>query len=86
MRCETCGVNISLPTHQKIEVDTLIKEYDCRNGHKNIYKRYGHTVEINGEKYQVEEMFNLSDASRLFNDKIKNTLKLNEIRAKKNRL
>ena len=64
MRCETCGVNISLPTHQKIEVDTLIKEYDCRNGHKNIYKRYGHTVEINGKKTQVDELFDLTEATR----------------------
>lgn len=64
MRCTTCGVNVSLPTHTVIEVDTLKKEYLCRNGHKNIYKRYGHTVEINGKKTQTNELFDITKANR----------------------
>lgn len=85
MRCPTCGVRVSLPSHQRIEVDTLIKEYTCRNFHKTIYKRYGHTVEINGKKRQVNELFDLSQATRSQENKKRDILKINEIRTTKNR-
>jgi hypothetical protein len=85
VRCPTCGVRVSLPSHQRIEIDTLIKEYVCKNFHKTIYKRYGHTVEINGKKTQVNELFNLEKAMKSQENKKRDILKINDLRTTKNR-
>jgi len=64
MQCSECGKHLRL-NHKVIEVDTLKKEYFCKNGHKTIYRRYGKCVEINGAITYVDKEFDLSEANRL---------------------
>jgi hypothetical protein len=63
MQCGVCGKCLRLD-FKEIRVDTLYKEYFCRNGHKTIYRRYGMIIEINGKKSRVDEKFDFTEAAR----------------------
>ncbi len=63
MQCEICGKHLRV-TFKELRIDTLYKEYECRNHHKTIYRRYGNTVEINGKPIQINESFDVAEATR----------------------
>jgi len=64
MRCDICGKLLRLD-FKEVRVDTLYKEYFCRNGHKTIYRRYGMIIDINDRKIKALEPFDLPKAVRL---------------------
>ena len=63
MQCDVCGKHLRIG-FKEVRVDTLYKEYWCRNGHKTVYKRYGYIVEINSRKEEVNELFDFTEAAR----------------------
>ncbi len=63
MQCHECGKHLRLD-FKEVRVDTLYKEYHCRNGHKTIYRRYGMIIEINGIKESVDIEFDLATTIR----------------------
>ncbi len=56
MRCQKCQKLLRLK-HQVIEVDTLVKFYECKNGHETTYKRFGKSYTINDKVFYVDSEY-----------------------------
>jgi len=77
MQCDKCGKHCRV-TFSTLRVDTIYKEYICKNGHITIFRKFGDCEEVNGKVTSGHERLNLEDATKYMAIKQNNIKKLKE--------